>query len=115
MSDQIESLNLSVPDTELADLRERLEHTRWPERETVPDTGQGPKLAKLQALTARWLDGYDWRKCEEELNAFGQFRTAIDIGSLKLSTVMATTTLPPLRDDPASPRGGSTASPQPSS
>jgi epoxide hydrolase len=67
-----------VPEGELTDLRQRLQNTRWPERETVADNSQGPQLAKLQALVGRWLDGYDWRTCEEELNAFGQFHTNIE-------------------------------------
>jgi len=78
MTDRIEPFELSVPEADLTDLRERLHNTRWPDRETVPDTSQGPQLAKLQSLTTYWQDGYDWRACEQELNAFGQFRTAID-------------------------------------
>ena len=50
----------------------------WPDRETVGDTSQGPQLAKLQALCAYWADRYDWRRCEAQLNGFGQFRTTID-------------------------------------
>jgi hypothetical protein len=78
MTDLIEPFHLSVSDAELADLRARVTSTRWPERETVTDTSQRPQLAKLQALTAHWIDGYDWRACEAELNAFGQFTTEID-------------------------------------
>lgn len=78
MTDRIEPFELSVPEADLTDLRERLRTTRWPDRETVPDTSQGPRLATLQSLAAYWRDGYDWRACERELNAFGQFRTTID-------------------------------------
>jgi pimeloyl-ACP methyl ester carboxylesterase len=35
-------------------------------------------LAKIQALCAHWLNGYDWRRCEAMLNGFGQYRTEID-------------------------------------
>jgi microsomal epoxide hydrolase len=52
MNDLIEPFQLSVPEAQLADLRNRLSHTRWPERETVTDTSQGPKLQKIQALAA---------------------------------------------------------------
>ena len=44
----------------------------------MDDTSQGPPLAKLQALVAHWQGGYDWRRCEAALNAFGQHRTKID-------------------------------------
>ncbi len=74
----IEPFELSIPQTDLDDLDQRLERTRWPDRETVDDTSQGPPLAKLQALVARWQGGYDWRRCEALLNGFGQYRTEID-------------------------------------
>jgi pimeloyl-ACP methyl ester carboxylesterase len=74
----IHPFHLAIPDADLADLRNRLAHTRWPDPETVPDTSQGPQLAKLRALVARWQDGYDWRRCEALLNGYGQYRTEID-------------------------------------
>jgi pimeloyl-ACP methyl ester carboxylesterase len=78
MSEQIRPFHLSVPEAQLTDLRERLARTRWPDRETVSDTGQGPMLAKIQALCAYWQDEYDWRRAESMLNGFGQYRTTID-------------------------------------
>ncbi|WP_323145021.1 epoxide hydrolase family protein [Massilia phyllosphaerae] len=78
MSDAVHPFHLSIPQAELDDLRMRLAHTRWPDAETVGDTSQGPQLAKLQALAARWQDGYDWRRCERLLNDAGQYRTEID-------------------------------------
>jgi len=45
MTDRIESFHLSVPQSELDDLRARLMHTRWPDPGTVEDTRQGPPLA----------------------------------------------------------------------
>jgi microsomal epoxide hydrolase len=70
--------HLAIPAADLADLQSRLAATRWPDAETVADTSQGPQLAKLRALVARWRDGYDWRRCEAMLNGFGQYRTQID-------------------------------------
>jgi len=78
MSDAIEPFHLAVPQEELDDLRHRLLRTRWPDRETVDDTSQGPPLAKVRALSDYWRDGYDWRRCEALLNGFGQGRTEID-------------------------------------
>ncbi|MET1075433.1 MAG: epoxide hydrolase family protein [Umezawaea sp.] len=78
MSEQIHPFTLSIPDDQLTDLRERLRLTRWPDRETVPDTGQGPRLDKIRALAEHWGSGYDWRRCEDLLNGFGQSRTRID-------------------------------------
>ncbi|UOD29577.1 epoxide hydrolase [Massilia violaceinigra] len=78
MSDAVHPFHLSISQADLDDLQRRLAHTRWPDAETVPDTSQGPQLAKLRALVARWQDGYDWRRCETLLNALGQYRTEID-------------------------------------
>ena len=74
----IEPFDLKIPQSSLDDLHDRLLRTRWPDRETVRDTSQGPPLVKLKALVARWVDGYDWRRCEALLNGFGQHRTDID-------------------------------------
>jgi epoxide hydrolase len=62
----------------LADLRRRLEETRWPERETGKGWEQGPPLAALHGLVDYWRTGYDWRKCEAELDQWPQFKTTID-------------------------------------
>jgi pimeloyl-ACP methyl ester carboxylesterase len=68
----------SFPDAELADLRRRINATRWPERETVTDASQGVQLATIQALARYWATGYDWRKVEVKLNALPQFVTEVD-------------------------------------
>lgn len=78
MSEAVYPFHLSIPQADLDDLQRRLANTRWPDAETVPDTSQGPQLAKLRALVARWQDGYDWRRCETLLNELGQYRTEID-------------------------------------
>jgi pimeloyl-ACP methyl ester carboxylesterase len=78
MSDLIEPFPLRVSEAQLDDLRDRLQRTRWPERETVSDTGQGSPLHKIQALVDHWRDRYDWRRCEAMPNGFGQHRTSID-------------------------------------
>lgn len=78
MSERIEPFHLAIPETELLDLRARLERTRWPDRETVDDWSQGVPLAQAKALIAHWRDHYDWRRCEARLNALGQFTTEID-------------------------------------
>ncbi len=87
MTDTVEPFHLDVEPAALADLKLRLQRTRWPERETVPDWRQGVPLAAMQALCAYWLQDYDWRKCERKLNAAGQFRTEI-LAQLMPSSLM---------------------------
>ena len=68
----------TVPDADLADMRQRIAATRWPEKETVGDLSQGVPLATMQALARYWATDYDWRKCETRLNAYPHFITEID-------------------------------------
>src|SRR5258708_39195013 len=68
---------INVPETELTELRMRINATRWPERETVTDATQGVQLATTQSLARHWETEYDWRKCETRLNALPQFITEI--------------------------------------
>jgi pimeloyl-ACP methyl ester carboxylesterase len=69
---------LNVPEAELAELRRRVNATRWPARELVADDTQGVQLAMIQSLARYWGIDYDWRKCETKLNAIPQFVTEID-------------------------------------
>jgi pimeloyl-ACP methyl ester carboxylesterase len=69
---------VNVPETELTELRRRINATKWPERETVTDESQGVQLATIQQLARYWATEYDWRKCEARLNAVPQFITEID-------------------------------------
>jgi pimeloyl-ACP methyl ester carboxylesterase len=75
---QIRPFRIQVPQAALDDLRQRVNATRWPDRETVADQSQGAQLEKLQPLMKYWGSGYDWRKVEAKLNALPQFKTTID-------------------------------------
>src|SRR5687767_262555 len=74
----IRPFRVNVPEAELTELRRRINATRWPEQETVPDASQGVQLATIQALARYWATDYDWRKVEAKLNALPQFMTEID-------------------------------------
>src|SRR5436853_567898 len=76
--DAIRPFQANFPETELAELRRRINATKWPERETVTDATQGVQLATMKNLARYWGTNYDWRKCEAKLNALPQFITEID-------------------------------------
>jgi epoxide hydrolase len=83
MTNIIEDENLvpfrfEATDEASADLKRRLEATRWPDAETSPGWAQGVPLAKMQALVEAWRGQYDWRKAEASLNRWPQFKTKID-------------------------------------
>ncbi|MFF4378188.1 epoxide hydrolase family protein [Kitasatospora sp. NPDC001547] len=69
---------IDVPQEALDDLDRRLAATRWPGE--LPGVGwqRGVPLGYLKDLAEYWRTGFDWRKAEEQLNAFPQFLTEID-------------------------------------
>lgn len=74
----VRPFQFNFSDAELADLRRRLNATRWPEPETVKDASQGVQFATMQKLARYWGKGYDWRKREAQLKALPHFITEID-------------------------------------
>jgi len=76
--ESIRPFRVSFSDAALADLRQRIKATRFPEKETVNDQSQGVPLATIRDLANYWATDYDWRKVEARLNALPQFITNID-------------------------------------
>jgi pimeloyl-ACP methyl ester carboxylesterase len=74
----VRPFQVKIPEEELAELRRRIEATRWPSQELVTDRSQGVQLATMQALARYWTTDHDWRKAEAKLNALPQFTTEID-------------------------------------
>jgi hypothetical protein len=74
----IRPFEVHVPDEDLADLRRRLAAARLPTKELVDDRSQGVQLATIRELARYWATDYNWRACEERLNALPQFMTGID-------------------------------------
>jgi pimeloyl-ACP methyl ester carboxylesterase len=75
---EIRPFHVDIPEDALDDLRRRIKAMNWPEKETVADQSQGVPLAMIQELASYWGTEYDWRRCEESLNALPQFITEID-------------------------------------
>lgn len=74
----IQRYNIRVSDDELADLRRRLENTRWPPGATGEPWSMGTDRDYLQQLVEHWKNHYDWRTQEAALNQFDHFTTMID-------------------------------------
>ena len=75
---EIKPFKISIDEAVLADLKQRLTNTRWPEAELVNDWTQGTPLEYLQDICRYWANEYDWRRCETEINQYPQFKTEID-------------------------------------
>jgi pimeloyl-ACP methyl ester carboxylesterase len=78
MSSGVRPFRIQTSEAELADLRDRLRATRWPERQTVGDWSQGIPLDYVQELCRYWSEEYDWRRTESRINALPQFTTELD-------------------------------------
>src|SRR5690242_21769108 len=74
----IRPFRFKASEADLADLRRRINATKWPEREWVPDSSDGVPLRTMQNLARYWGTAYDWKKCEARLSALPQFTTAIN-------------------------------------
>lgn len=69
---------VQVPQAVLEDLKERLRRTRWTDEVRGAGWEYGTNSAYLKALMSYWQNGFDWRKQEQAINRFAQFRAAID-------------------------------------
>ena len=72
-----EPFTLRVPDEAVADLRERLARTRFPDQAPGAPWAYGTDVAYLRGLVDHWRDGFDWRAQEARLNAFPQFKAPL--------------------------------------
>lgn len=67
-----------VPDAVIADLKDRLARTRYPDQLPGAEWNYGTEATYLKALCDYWADGFDWRAAEARFNAFPQFMTEIE-------------------------------------
>jgi microsomal epoxide hydrolase len=74
MSAAPEPFRLAVEEAAIADLRERLARTRFPDEAPGEPWAYGTDLDYLRSLIAYWRDGFDWRTQEAALNAFPQYK-----------------------------------------
>jgi epoxide hydrolase len=87
---EIRPFRIDIPDADVADLRDRLNRTRWtPE---IPGQGwqRGVPVDYLRGLAAYWADGFDWRAAEARLNELPQFVTEVDGQTVHFAHVRST-------------------------
>jgi pimeloyl-ACP methyl ester carboxylesterase len=77
MSARPEPFTLNVADTAIADLRERLARTRFPDQAPGEPWAYGTNVDYLRGLAEYWRTAFDWRAQEGRLNAFPQFKAAL--------------------------------------
>jgi len=75
---EIRPFTVEIDQAALDDLRQRIQATRWPEKETVDDQTQGVPLATMKELIRYWGSEYDFGRLEARLGEVPHFITEID-------------------------------------
>jgi len=74
----VEQFSVSISEQVLADLRDRIRRTRWPDPAPGAAWEQGTDRGYLRELLGYWAEQFDWRAAERELNGFRHFRAEVD-------------------------------------
>lgn len=74
----ITPFSVDIPQSELDDLNTRLKNTRWPDEIEGSHWNYGTNLSYVKELTDYWLNTFDWRLIEEEINSYPNFIAEID-------------------------------------
>lgn len=69
---------IEISDEDIADLKRRLRETRWPDEVAGAEWDYGTPLSYLKELCKYWLDEFDWRAKEKELNQLDHYRANVD-------------------------------------
>src|SRR5262245_18172533 len=75
---EISPFRIDIPQSDLDDLRDRLDRTRWPEQLPGQPWQKGAPVDDIRELAEYWRDSYDWRSQEKVLKQYPQFLTEID-------------------------------------
>jgi len=75
---EIRPFRVEIPQSDLDDLRARLERMRWPDELAGAGWAYGVPLGYVRELVEYWRTSFDWRAHEARLNACPQFTTVID-------------------------------------
>ncbi|UZR96524.1 epoxide hydrolase family protein [Chondrinema litorale] len=74
----IDDFKVNIAETEIADLKECIKKTRWPDELKNSQWTYGTNLSYLKELAEYWQSEFDWRKTEEKINAYPNFIAEID-------------------------------------
>ena len=73
----IEPYRVSIPDSKLEQLHQKLSLAHFPDELNGAEWAYGAPLADVKRLAGYWKDGFDWRKVEANINALPNYVTEI--------------------------------------
>ena len=74
----IRPFTITIPQSTLDDLHERLARIRWTDEVEGSGWAHGISLEYMKELADYWLHSYDWPKQESALNTFTQFKANVN-------------------------------------
>lgn len=74
----IQAFDVNISQAALDDLDYRLRNTRWPLDIHNDDWRYGFNAKYLKALTNSWLNDFDWRVIERQINQFDHYRVELE-------------------------------------
>ncbi|KAK7899885.1 hypothetical protein LTR67_003631 [Exophiala xenobiotica] len=77
MSSAIQPYTISVPESQIRELNERLDLAKFPDELGDAQWELGAPLNDVQRLTKHWRHEFNWRKTEQKLNKLPHFVTSI--------------------------------------
>jgi len=74
----IESFTIKIPEQAIADLKMRLARTRWTDEIVHSGWTYGANFSYVKEITDYWLNIFDWRNTENEINSYPNYIAEID-------------------------------------
>ena len=75
----ITPFKIDIPQARLDYIMNRVRTAEWPDKPDVPDAwAYGASYDTMKDVVDHWINKYDWRKQEAELNKLPQFKAKID-------------------------------------
>ena len=74
----VQPFQVQISDDVLADLRERLARTRWPDEIPGSDWDYGSNLGYVKELVDYWRNDFDWQAQEKAINTLAHYRADVD-------------------------------------
>ncbi|TMI83084.1 MAG: epoxide hydrolase, partial [Bacteroidetes bacterium] len=74
----IESFSIKIPEEAIEDLKQRLSRTRWTDEILNSEWKYGASLSYVKEITNYWLNSFDWRNTENEINQYPNYIADID-------------------------------------
>ena len=74
----IENFTINISNEILDDLSARLKNTRWTNGRESLQWEYGTNKTYLKDFISYWIEEYDWKKQEEQINSYPQFKCKVD-------------------------------------